>query len=168
MIFLGRHNKRRQRHTSKVRTLSLPGSGFSHLFLVRDDLPSVNGIASSMAVHINGYARVPGCQHASNEAVAAAKAYKIAENLKKTASSISDTSMTHPSTTKRPASPGPAPMTRALKHQAKLSVVLKQYANFLKEEIAKIEKQALRAIISANLPYSVFDDLEVIKLMEML
>jgi hypothetical protein len=104
----------------------------------------------------------------SEEAVAAAKAYKTAENLKKKSTSMSAMSVMHSTTTKQPASPVPGSMMRAPKRQATLSVVMQQYANFSKEEIAEIQNQALRAIISANLPYGVFDDLEMIKLMEML
>jgi hypothetical protein len=141
----------------------------SNLLLAFTHVKHVNGVASSMAAHILGYRGVPPCPHASQEAKEAAQEQQMRRKAQKQQAAVP----TDASGRKRKhddqeehvydaSSEAPAPKRQELV-QRMFTVVQGMEADFTSEEKAAIQAQAERAVISANLKFSVFEEPEVIE-----
>lgn len=118
----------------------------------------VRGEKSAMIAHILG-GKSP-CEHVSVEATTVATALKNVQ------------ASSEKSAPKRTGSAASLPDSQAgkkMKQTTMSSHVFKgNNIPFSKPEVVAIQAQALRAVISANLPFQVFEDIEMLKLFEMM
>jgi hypothetical protein len=141
----------------------------AHLFLAVKVAKDVNGVAESMATHINGYRGHLPCPYASNAAKEAARSHKSKRNTPKTTTSMTGQ--------KRPFQHSEAPSDHeddaSEPQQKKLcQSILRVFRGidipFTEEQKSAVKEQATRAIISTGPSFSLFEDLEMVKLMVML
>ncbi|KZP22392.1 hypothetical protein FIBSPDRAFT_690520, partial [Athelia psychrophila] len=125
----------------------------------------VRGEKSALIAHILG--GKAACVHASSQATAAATTLKNA-----LASSSGSSTPTSASSSKRTGSVASLPDSQPGKKSKQTSLLPHAFKGndmpFSPPEAAAFQAQALRAVISANLPFRVFEDLEMIKLFEMM
>ena len=126
----------------------------------------VRGEKTALIAHILG-GKGP-CVHASAEATAAATALK---QLSGPSGKNSTTASQASSSTKRTASMSSLPDSQPAKKSKQTSLVPHVFKGidmpFNPNEAEAVRAQALRAVISANLSFRVFEDREVIRLFEM-
>jgi hypothetical protein len=123
---------------------------------------STRGERTALVAHILGrHGTNKACLYATKEAIAEAKAHRDDNN---------DITSTKPS--KRPLNDDPKAVSTSKKakttHQTSLKVYNALEMPFSSDEKAAVRVQALRAVISANLPFRAFEDIEMLKLFGML
>ncbi|KAJ7572764.1 hypothetical protein C8J56DRAFT_1067910 [Mycena floridula] len=111
----------------------------------------------AMAAHILGKtgSKGMGCKWASAEAKTAALALCASRNGEDSVPSVSM------KRSRKDSSPGPAASEQRESKQPRLMTYTALHMPFGKEETKAFQDQALRAVISANLPFSVFENPEV-------
>jgi hypothetical protein len=145
---------------------SIPSSLFVAVKLAGD----VNGVPASMAAHINGYRGHSPCLHASQEARDAAHSHKnrMPAPMKSVGHSVGQKCVLgsiESLSDDEDASSGPE-MKKLC--QAPLVVFQGIDLPFTAEQQLAIKEQATRAIISTGSAFSLFEDIEMVKLMTML
>jgi hypothetical protein len=141
----------------------------AYLFLAVKIAKDVNGVANSMAAHINGYRGSPPCLYTSDAAKEAARTQKSRKSAPKTATNMIgqkcpsqhlDSPSDDEDDASKPQQKKPC--------QSILRVFRGIDIPFTEEQKSAVKEQAMRTIISTGSSFSLFEDIEMIKLMSML
>jgi hypothetical protein len=121
-----------------------------------------------MTAHILGGKGIDACIHASDNAKAEAEIQREALQKTKPAKNSIGSNKRPAAESDTPDNLNKGPSKKAkVMTQGKLTVYNAHNMPFNQHEISAIKAQSLRAAISANLPFRVFEDPEVRKMLEM-